>query len=352
MRRLVICCDGTWKTDDDQCPTNVVKIRDAVLSVAPDGTDQIIYYSKGVGATGSKLRRLIAGAFGGGLAADVRNAYGFLVQNYQKGDEIFLFGFSRGAYTARSLAGMIRTCGILPKAKAELTPEAWRIYRIPNAELKADKPEAVQFRKAHICRISPIKFIGVWDTVGALGVPVGRIIRSWSQARHSFHDTGLSSAVENACHALAIDEGRYTFEAALWQTKPAENQKIEQVWFCGAHSNVGGGYPDTGLSDIAFLWMAEKAAACGLALDLSNVEKVKPSGSGELVDSRWLKFLPGNLREVGAHPEWGESVHPSVLERQNARDAIPSPYKPRNYPGPLARPLLVKALRRLFHSGA
>ena len=127
MRRLVICCDGTWKTDDDQCPTNVVKIRDAVLSVAPDGTDQITYYSKGVGATGNKARRLIAGAFGGGLATDVRNAYGFIVQNYQEGDEIFLFGFSRGAYTARSVAGMIRTVGILPKAKAERTSEAWRI---------------------------------------------------------------------------------------------------------------------------------------------------------------------------------------------------------------------------------
>ena len=182
-------------------------------------------------------------------------------------------------------------------------------------------------------------------------MPVGRIIRSWSQARHSFHDTGLSSAVEHAYHAVAIDEGRYTFEPALWQQKPTENQKIEQVWFCGAHSNVGGGYPDTGLSDIAFLWMAGKAMDCGLALELSNVENVQENYSGQLVDSRWLKFVPGNLREVGAHPEWGESVHPTVAERQRALAATPSPYEPRNHPGPLRRPLLVKALRRLFHSG-
>lgn len=148
------------------------------------------------------------------------------------------------------------------------------------------------------------------------------------------------------------EEGRYTFEAALWQQKPAENQKIEQVWFCGAHSNVGGGYPDTGLSDIAFLWMAEKAAASGLSLELSNVENVKASSSGKLVDSRWLKRLPGNLREVGAHPRVGRVRAPTVLERQRAKIAVPSPYKPRNYPGPLERPLLVKALRRLFHSGS
>ncbi|HEX8255845.1 MAG TPA: DUF2235 domain-containing protein [Thermoanaerobaculia bacterium] len=352
MRRLVICCDGTWKTDDDRCPTNVVKIRDSVLSVAPDGTDQIIYYSKGVGATGNKVRRIIAGAFGGGLAADVRNAYAFIVQNYRDGDEIFLFGFSRGAYTARSVAGMIRTCGILPKAKAERTAEAWQIYRIPNAQKKADKPEAVKFRTDNQCRMPQIKFIGVWDTVGALGVPVGRFIRRWSQARHSFHDTGLSSAVENAYHALALDEGRYTFEAALWQQKPAQGQTIEQVWFSGAHSNVGGGYADTGLSDIALLWMAEKARACQLALDLSNVENVRANCEGELVDSRWLKFLPGNLREVGAHPQWGESVHPTVTQRLNSAAAVPSPYKPHNYPGPLKRPLLVRLLRRLFHSGA
>jgi len=310
MRRLVVCCDGTWKTADDGVVTNVVKLMDLVLPMAPDGTPQIIYYGKGVGS-GNFLDRVFGGAFGDGLETNVKDAYRFLVQNYAEDDEIYLLGFSRGAFTARSLAGLIRCSGLVRKENAGHITEAYKVYREKH-DLGADKPSAIAFR-AKYSRQVRIKFIGVFDTVGALGVPIGTLLRRATIQEHGFHDTTLSSYVDNAFHALAIDEGRYTFEPSLWKSTPRPGQRLEQRWFAGAHSNVGGGYDEHGLSDYTLRWMAERAVECGLAMhpsysDLRGAPQ-KPR------DSRYLKFLPGNVRDVLSHPlTWSESLDDSLAE--------------------------------------
>src|ERR1043165_4071997 len=206
MRRLVVCCDGTWKTADDGVVTNVVKLMDLVLPMAAGGTPQIIYYGKGVGS-GNFLDRFFGGAFGDGLETNVKDAYRFLVQNYAEDDEIYLLGFSRGAFTARSLAGLIRCSGLVRKENAGHITEAYKVYREKH-DLGADKPSAIAFR-AKYSRQVRIKFIGVFDTVGALGVPIGTLLRRATIQEHGFPDTTLSSYVDNAFHALAIDEGRY-----------------------------------------------------------------------------------------------------------------------------------------------
>ncbi|MDF3010573.1 MAG: hypothetical protein K0S03_1369, partial [Burkholderiales bacterium] len=221
MKRLILCCDGTWNSADQErngtpCPTNVVKLGYRVAKRDGD-IPQLIYYDQGVG-TGNTLDRASGGAFGDGLEENIHDAYRFLVANYEPGDELYLFGFSRGAFTVRSIGGMIRKCGIL------------------------ERP--MQFRKS--CSLIheepiPIRMIGVWDTVGSLGIPL-RGLRWLTRREHQFHDTELSGSVQVACHALAIDERRAPFAPTLWDYKPKPGQQVEQVWFCGAHSDVGGGY--------------------------------------------------------------------------------------------------------------
>ena len=171
MNRIAICTDGTWNKPDQEDrgkrkPTNVVKTARGILPVAADGTSQIVYYSDGVG-TNWGVDKIAGGGFGIGLSANVVEAYQFLVLNYKPGDQIFLFGFSRGAYTARSLAGLINKLGVLPKDHAFYTPEAYMLYRD-----QAPKVRCEQFKSEHKTRDVPIKFIGVWDTVGALGIPI------------------------------------------------------------------------------------------------------------------------------------------------------------------------------------
>ena len=202
----------------------------------------------------------------------MRDCYRFLVERYEPGDELFLFGFSRGAFTARSLAGLIRNAGILRREHAGRVDEAYRLYRARGDLAHPSGIESRIFRRWY-SHEPDVHFIGVWDTVGALGIPGmrGRLAeRMWG-----FHDTQLSSHVSNAFHALAIDERRRPFAPTLWD-RPADapGQTLEQVWFAGVHSDVGGGYPNPGLSEIALLWMAGRAAACGLAFDAGQFTKV------------------------------------------------------------------------------
>jgi len=357
MRRLVVLCDGTWKTADDVTITNVVKTMDAIQPVDEDGRSQLLLYVKGVGS-GNVLDRFFGGAFGDGLGSNVRDGYRHLVQNYMEGDEVYLFGFSRGAYTARSLAGMIRCCGLVRKENAGRITEAYNIYRQRDPR-GADKEDAVEFRNKYARQVR-IKFIGVWDTVGALGVPLGRTLRMLSRQKHGFHDAALSRSIDNAFHALAIDEGRYTFEPSLWSTTPSEGQRVEQVWFAGAHSDVGGGYPETELSDCALQWMLQRASECGLAIDPAALAR-EGKAAGTIHDSSWARHfgLPGNIRDVARCPHFGESIHASVVERHGA--SIQPAYAPVNYldtlqtpraTTPLRRPLLVRLLRSLFGSDA
>ena len=187
---------------------------------------------------------------------------------YQEGDELFLFGFSRGAYTARSLAGLINCCGLIRREQldakpaetnSELVQRAWNLYR----QSGASSDEAQTFLKKHAYRVK-IRFIGVWDTVGALGIPTfqNQFTPFWAK-KYQFHDTELGQAVEHAYHAVAIDEHRKDYEVTLW-TKQHRGQTVEQRWFPGAHSNVGGGYDDDLLPDLSLHWMAKKAIKLGL----------------------------------------------------------------------------------------
>ncbi|MFW5972437.1 MAG: DUF2235 domain-containing protein [Bacteroidota bacterium] len=317
MKRLVICCDGTWNTPDQKdgeasSPSNVVKMARAVRVVDDAGVHQIVYYSRGVG-TRSGLDKWTGGAFGHGLATNVQDGYRFIVSNYQPGDEIFLFGFSRGAYTARSIVGFIRNSGLLRRENREMFPEAYELYR--SRANHPDEQRASTFRKEYSHEVQ-VRFLGVWDTVGALGIPV-RGLNWLTRKRYQFHDVQLSRIVDHACHALAIDEQRSQFRPALWETSAADASRVEQVWFSGVHTNVGGGYRDCGLSDLALDWMLTRAAEHGLGFDHSYMEEhIRPDAMCVLRESRkgFYRLSRPFVRPIGQLTA-GESIHPSVMER-------------------------------------
>ncbi|SUE29726.1 Uncharacterized conserved protein [Nocardia farcinica] len=289
MKRLVVCCDGTWKAENSSTVSNIVKIAQTVRMEAPghDGSpirQQVIYVS-GPGARGFTADRLIGGAFGLGLEANLSAAYWQLAVNWEPGDEIFVFGFSRGAYTARSLVGLIDRIGIMrPDSMiGGHYPTALAMYRrlggsrLSNWGPPPTEDDWAAFRAEH-SRMVPVDFLGVFDTVGALGVPG---ITSW---RHSFHNVNLSERVLCARQALAVDERRRNFEPCLWTVPVALNikyrrikhragrERVKQVWFRGVHSDIGGGYEECGLSDATFRWMVAEAEAEGLAFDRALVE--------------------------------------------------------------------------------
>src|SRR5207247_1575013 len=216
-KRLVLCCDGTWNSADQErngvpAPTNVVKLAYRVAK-RDAATLQVIYYDQGVG-TGNFFDRLAGGAFGDGVEANICDAYRFLIGNYDPGDEIYLFGFSRGAYTVRSIGGMIRKCGILARPCVKHYHAAIELYRDGR---HPDQPGPAKFRRDYSISGAepiPVRMIGAWDTVGALGIPL-RGFRGLTHARYQFHDTELSDVVQYACHALAIDEHRAPFAPTL-----------------------------------------------------------------------------------------------------------------------------------------
>ena len=281
MKRLVVCCDGTWNKPDSQTVTNVEKIARTVQSdpSATGGAYQLVYYVSGVGAGSYAVDKLLGGAFGFGLFHNVIACYRFLAQNYEPGDEIFIIGFSRGAYTARSVAGMVGRVGLLTKVSLveERLPTAVHMYQRIDGREGAFGASAEEFKHDH-CHSAKVNFLGVFDTVGALGVP-------GLQAAPRFHDVQLSGQVLRARHALAIDETRLKFAPTFWEAPegdadaPTADPRVKQVWFEGAHSDVGGGYRDTGLSDTSLLWMAREAHDAGLVFDVSLLTHYVASGS-------------------------------------------------------------------------
>jgi hypothetical protein len=287
MKRLVICCDGTWNRADTTTVTNIEKIARTV-QVEPSsaqGVQQMVMYLPGVGTAGYQTDKILGGAFGLGLFHHVLNAYRFLALNYRPGDQIFLFGFSRGAYTARSLAGMVGKVGLLTREAlidGVLRDAGLRYRHPPDAPWPAGWDDPQTFRAQHCHREVPIHFLGVFDTVGALGVP-GALSR-----RHQFHDVRLGPAVRVARQALAIDEPRMKFEPCLWEAVPPAGSpdqttdRIKQVWFEGCHSDVGGGYAEAGLSDTALLWMATEAQAQGLVFDTGLFRRQLGAGTPSL----------------------------------------------------------------------
>ncbi|MEO6414023.1 MAG: DUF2235 domain-containing protein [Pedococcus sp.] len=282
MKRLLVCCDGTWNKPDSQTITNVEKIARTVQSDpgATGGVHQLVYYVSGVGAGSYAADRILGGAFGFGLFHNVIASYRFLAQNYAPGDEIFIIGFSRGAYTARSVAGMLGRVGLLTKVSLveEKLPAAVRMYQQTDLPEGAFGASVEEFKHDH-CHRANVSFLGVFDTVGALGLP------GLSRRSYQFHDVQLSGQVLRARHALALDETRLKFAPTFWEAPvepagaPTDDERVKQVWFEGAHSDVGGGYRETGLSDTSLLWMAREAHDAGLVFDVPLLTHYVHSGS-------------------------------------------------------------------------
>ncbi len=257
MKRIAYCADGTW--DSSTSHTNVYKLYKALNTSA----DQVPFYDDGVGASANPIVKIVGGAFGTGLWDKIKEGYTKIAHVYEAGDSLFIFGFSRGAYTARSLAGMITACG-LPTQDFEdgMVGTIFNAYR--DASQRADLPNKLASCKLEIPNIT---MVGVWDTVGSLGIPSA--IGAVDPIAYGFLDTNLHPNINNAYQALAMDERRAQFPPTLWKGPAAPGQTLEQVWFTGAHSDVGGGEPDdlpgtTALSDITLGWMMSKASALGL----------------------------------------------------------------------------------------
>lgn len=338
-KNIVICSDGTGNTAIKGRGTNVFKLYEAVdlighkidRSLAP----QIAIYDDGVGNENFKPIKIFAGATGFGLARNVRLLYKSLVRVYDPGDRIFLFGFSRGAFTVRTLSGLISVCGILDIAKLPTTEalnravaRAYRVYRqeyhTKLAELLGRKPNRkliARFEKRFARhRDVRIRFIGVWETVDAVGAPwhIGDYINA-SIHRFKFPDFKLDGNVDFACQALAIDDERRTFHPLLWEHDP----RVEQVWFAGSHSNVGGGYEKQGLSLVALDWMIQKArhkAGLRLLASDSALYREHANVDDKLYDSRagidiFYRWHPRDMKAMCARRGVPPLIHLSVLER-------------------------------------
>jgi len=271
-KRIALFLDGTWNTVDNN--TNVWRAK----SLCVTNADQISYYSAGVGTT--RGERLAGGMFGWGLDDEVLRAYEWLIENYELGDQVFLFGFSRGAYTARSLSGFISKCGVLMPGSPLSLDQLYARYRqgaIPRTlrGLKNAPPASLSLEEKWLLQYSmpvPVWFQGVWDTVGALGVPFGKI-PVVSRSNYQFLDTDLMINDTHAYHAMAIDEHREAFAPTLWTRTVRQGvdaypdrdlAHVEQRWFLGAHCDVGGGYADGLLSQIPLNWLLGKARLHGL----------------------------------------------------------------------------------------
>lgn len=258
-KRIVFCADGTWDSSSNN--SNVSKLYGALAKNAA----QPAFYDDGVGADGTPVEKLVGGAIGAGLFGKVQDGYRAIAQIYGAGDEIFLFGFSRGAYTARSLAGMIAVCGLPTRDfDADMVATAFQAYR---DRARRDTLLA-QLNAQYGMYDAKLTMVGVWDTVGSLGIPA--LFGGVDPLLDGFLDTSLHPDVLHAYQALSIDEKRREFPPTLW-TAAAPGQVLEQVWFSGVHTDVGGGYPPdadgTALSDVTLAWMLSKALPLGVTVD-------------------------------------------------------------------------------------
>ena len=338
-RNLALFLDGTWNTVDDN--TNVWRLR----SICELCAEQSIYYSAGVGTkTGEHLR---GGLLGYGLDEEVIRAYQWTMENYRLGDRIFIFGFSRGAFTARSLSGFISKCGLLKPGSPISLRQTYSRYRrgetnsirriAKTSELELSQEE--RWLKKYSLAI-PIWFQGVFDTVGALGVPFGSFPRV-SRSKFTFLETDLRINNTRAFHALAIDEHRQAFAPTLWKkTLIAGNESypprplcdVEQRWFVGAHADIGGGYENGMLAQSPLRWLLLKAKQRGLFLKDSvdvdidaNLAPIHDSFAA-MAGGIYRVFKRGHryYREIGAEPNVvgkvtsstiNESVDASVFDR-------------------------------------
>ena len=299
---IVICCDGT-NSQFGGLNTNVVHFYEALAS---DCAAQVSFYEPGVGTfgadvfgvnVGETLGKLLGAGFGYGIQQNLVRAYRFLIDTYVAGDRLFIFGFSRGAFTARTLAALVDTVGVLEPEARDQAKTAVKAY--------LDEGEAEARDAAPTARACAPYFVGVWETVGALGLLM-RLRR--------FHDNRLSPGVTHAAQALAIDEMRRPFEPTPWDEQALEaGQDVRQVWFAGTHSDVGGGYAERGLADLSLRWMLDRAEAAGLTLKPEARDRIQADPAGRLHRS-----YHGAWRALGQHvryPEAEASFHDSVVKR-------------------------------------
>lgn len=319
-KHLVICADGTWnrpEENDDDVPTNILRLARAVRPLTADGTAQHMFYDWGVGSYYDRVRGGVAGL---GIHKNIMDAYRYIVQNYTPDCRIYLFGYSRGAYTVRALCGLINNCGILKRPDASLIVEAFAHYKRTGDAYRPSGKASVAFRKRHSHRARRVHFVGAFDTVGALGIPFS--VLGLFDKNDEFYDTKLGSNVAVARHALAIDERREDFEPTLWE--PRAGLDLDQAWFAGSHGDVGGGIkgakPGEPLAaDEPLAWMMAEAQAAGLRFEPHLRDGLRRSPTARIHDSRRhiYRLRRAQPRPL-AYPDRPTRLHPSVLARWEA----------------------------------
>ena len=329
-KNIVVFSDGTGQDGGTRHNTNVYKLFNLILERSER---QISFYDPGLG-TG--WRKATGNVMGRGFSKNVRQCYEFIFQNFEEHDKIFLFGFSRGAATVRSLAGFIHLFGVLPRSRGKLIQAAWDIYKTTNKEKR--EAEAKDFVDVNHTMWANVDFLGVWDTVAALGLPNTRIDKALNWiVPHGFHDFTLSKCVRHACHALAIDDARKTFHPVLFDPHlTKEGQTLRQVWFMGMHTDVGGGYVEKELSDIVFEWMVQHAVRHGLHVFKPKEHKepmCTPNPDGMMHNSRnkfWKRKIFKAKQREWDEEQYGKAIiHESVkLRTAGYWEGGDGPYRP------------------------
>jgi uncharacterized protein (DUF2235 family) len=342
MKRLILSNDGTWNAPDQEdngvlAPTNVVKLHNALAGLGEGGVAQLAYYHPGVGAKSNLLETAAGGAVGAGISKHIRSAYHWLATHYETGDAIYLFGFSRGAFTARSLGGLLGRGlldlrGVAPQEAWARVDAAYQAYQTYTTRDDDQRQWAEDWPFFHGTGTTPVRFLGVWDTVGALGVPDDlELLNLFDNAdKWRFHDTRLGAHVRTARHAMAIDEIRASFTVTRW-ANAHEHADAKELWFPGVHGNVGGGYANTDLSDSALLWMMQEAQAAGLAFRPGVEGTLKPNPLGVLHNSYKGAFakLRSRPRKLEAMVQANQALfHSSALARQAASPIAYPAYHP------------------------
>jgi uncharacterized protein (DUF2235 family) len=353
QKRLALFLDGTWNEVDSN--TNVWRMKALCSPTSTDGKTQLAYYEIGVNG-------VVGGSTGKGLDENIRRAYEWLVENYNVGDEIFIFGFSRGAYTARSLAGLVAKLGILKPGSPIGGGQLFSRYKRSDEETlgklhelqDAGKLENITLEERWLLKysqVAKIKVVGVWDTVGSLGIPA-LSIAGVSRPTFGYLQTGLRIQIEHGYHALAIDEHRKDFAPTLWDVRtpkdpnevraaPRPISSVEQRWFVGAHANVGGGYESDLLAQAPLRWMMKKASLFGLTFrndvdidgdilkaPINDSYKEFMRGAYAKISKPFFRTIGENpdLRDDGTHTNVNETIDQSVFERWRT---VPT-YRPPN----------------------
>jgi len=314
-KNLIICCDGT-SNEYGENNTNVVGLYQSLIR----NQDQIAFYDPGVGTfdilgktVGKKFGIMLGQGFGWGLQKNIEDAYEYLMNRYSPGDKVYLFGFSRGAFTVRSLAGMLFKCGLLQKGSNNLIPYASKIYNTQN-----NKDIAAGFKETYSneCKVY---FIGVWDTVASLGYFYGK----------KFFNAKLNGVVSYGYHAVAADEKRKKFPVSLWdESRKEPGQTIEQVWFPGVHSDVGGSYMERGLSDGALKWMLQRAIDSGMLVKPDWEKNINPDSIDIQAQHESRKYFWKLWPKVSRPIPENAKIHQSILDRIEANIG----YAPTNLP--------------------